>query len=897
MTLRDAMSSPALLQTSRFWLRMLRRPGALIEGNYIGTNAAGTAPAAFPGFDGIEIAADYNTIGGTAPGTGNLISGNTGNAIAFLDNEGNQPQSVITGNVIEGNLLGTDVSGTQPVGNGAGIVFPSTFYPTSSTTIGGTAPGAGNTIAYNNGPGVWVPGDSTYFTPYSTGVRIEGNSIHNNADLGIDLGDVQLPNAANDAANSELGGYIGQYESDGTPVGPNGFNTNAANDAANHVGGNNLMNFPVLNSASSSASGTTISGTFGTGTANGQPFEPNTPITLDFYANTSPDPSGYGQGQTWLGSTTVTTDANGNLTFAADLAAGNLAGQWISATATDPSGDTSEFSADVQATTAPSQTFAQSLQATLPQSSSTANSMTIQASSSTPPATVIPAVNGLTGVTQPVTVILDLGGGTYSSGGYTVNPPPNVTFQIVNGTLDPTQPALTVSGGQVAVLSCTLTTTGNAPTILVTGGSLTLRNDEVVQASATATAPAVSVTGGTVDLGTAASPGGNTLNVSGSGQVVQATTAGSVSAVGDTFESNGNPLPASLLSFTSLVSSSANDTALYGLAVTFTATVSANGSGAGTPTGSVDFFDATTGTDLGTVCLSGGSVCLTTAKLAAGLNAITATYSGNSTFLASSNAVPLLQQASAGIILLDPTGQGALTDTGNGNVDVNGGSIVVNSSSSAAVVVSGNGGISTTSNGKVVGQVQNGSAADPLAALAAPDPNTLTVQSTSTLHVSGTQTVTLNPGVYVGGIQISDQAHVTLNPGIYYMEGGGFSVSGSGSVTGQGVLIYNAPNSTSDTISLTGNGKVSLSPMASGPYQGITLFQDRNSTAPITITGNGNLDITGAIYAAHVLLNVTANADVDAQGNPLDSVGLAIIVYDLKISGNGDFSVTVLSGS
>jgi hypothetical protein len=355
---------------------------------------------------------------------------------------------------------------------------------------------------------------------------------------------------------------------------------------------------------------------------------------------------------------------------------------------------------------------------------------------------------------------------------------------------------------------------------------------------------------------------------------------------------------------TTLVSSSTSNTALYGLAVTFTATVSANPPGAGTPTGSVVFFDTTTGTNLGTVTLSGGQASLSTAKLAAGVNAIVATYFGDSTFLASSNAVPLLQQASAGIILLDPTGQGALTDSGNGNVHVTGGSIVVNSSSSAAVVVSGNGnvtaplfdvngGISTTGGGHVVGPVQSGSAADPLASLGAPDPSTLTVQSTSTLHVSGTQSVTLNPGVYVGGIQISDQAHVTLNPGIYYLQGGGFSVSGSGSVTGQAVLLYNAPRSISDTISLTGNGKVILSAMTSGLYQGITLFQDRSSTAAITITGNGNLNIAGAIYAAHATLDITGNGGLDDQGNPLDSVGLALIVYDLKISGNGSFATTV----
>ncbi len=457
---------------------------------------------------------------------------------------------------------------------------------------------------------------------------------------------------------------------------------------------------------------------------------------------------------------------------------------------------------------------------------------------------------------------------------------------------------ITASGNQVTEGSQTITVTAPLTSAAIDGGS---GNNQITVSNLTVPVQTLSLTGS----------GNDTFTLDNLG-----TDVGSLAITGSPTGTNqvqvqGSLPPLSTASWavttTTLASSAAHNTSLYGQMVTFTATVSANGSGAGTPTGSVDFFDTTTNTDLGTVNLSGGSASLTTANLAAGENAITATYSGAGNFLGST-ATPLHQQASAGIILLDPTGQGALTDTGNGNVDVQGGAIVVDSSNSAAVVVSGNGdlkaplldvngGTSTTGNGKIVGQVQSGSAADPLASLAAPDPSSLTVQSTSRLSISGNQTVTLNPGVYVGGIQIGDNAQVTLKSGIYYVEGGGFSVSGNGSVTdlGKGVLIYNAPRSASETISLTGNGKVNLSPMASGPYQGITLFQDRNSTAPITVTGNGNLDITGAIYAAHALLNVTANADVDAQGNPLDSVGLALIVYDLKISGNGDFSVNVPS--
>jgi hypothetical protein len=404
---------------------------------------------------------------------------------------------------------------------------------------------------------------------------------------------------------------------------------------APHSQGNDEQNFPVLSSVSSSSSDTSLSGTL-----NGQA---NTTFRIEFFSNSSADPSGYGQGQTYLGYTNVTTDANGpndangnpsgSASFTVDLPIGNLAGQWLTATATDPNGNTSEFSAATPIL-APGETFAKFLQSALPQSTTQTNLLTIVAGPSTMPDTVINAVNALTNVTQPVTIVLDLGGGTYSANGAVASPPPNVTFQVQNGTLDPDYPALSVAGGQVVVSNCTLTTSGNAPTLLVTGGSVTLSNDTISQTSTTFVEPAISVTGGTVNLGTASTPGNNTLSVNNSGDLVGNTSGNPISAVGDTFVVGGTVETAPSLSFTTLTSNAA--TSILNQAVTLTATVQANSS-SGTPAGSVDFFDTTTNTDLGSVALSGGIAKLTTSALIAGNHLIVAKYSGDANFLPSAN--------------------------------------------------------------------------------------------------------------------------------------------------------------------------------------------------------------------------------------------------------------------
>ncbi len=927
--------------------------GNVLEGNYVGTDVTGSValPGAFTaalgGDVGIDMEASGNTIGGTASGAGNLVSGLAGNAIN-LDGSGGDS------NVIEGNLIGTDASGTKALPNGgAGINIQG-----SNNTVGTPSPGAGNTIAYNAGPGVSVS--------LGTGNAIEGNPIYANGGLGIDLLgglnidllgtgviDTNWPGGAFTGANSasfspltltqagstltfsgtmvnglpnarylvslgawesgdEYGNYNTYLVTDATgqvsftisfqapadwelppdPLGALPYALSPYTSASPPHSGNNYdQNYPVLATAQSGSTDTSISGSLNSAA--------NTQYTVDFYANPTPDPSGYGQGQTYLGSTQVTTDANGNVTFTADLDVGNLTGQWITATATDPNGNTSEFDMDVHATAAPSQTYAQYLQGALPQSSTTANSMTIQASASITPATVIAAVNGLTNVTQPVTVILDLGGGTYSTGGVAADPPANVRFVIQNGTLDPSYPALTVAGGQVSVLHSTLTTSGADPTLLVTGGSVTIRNDDVVQSSTASAEPAIAVTGGTVNLGTAGSPGNNTLSVNSAGDLVSNTTGNPIADVGDSFEVGGKVEAAPSLSFTAVTSSAA--TTIPGQPVTLSATVRPDTAGSATPTGTVDFYDTTTSTDLGKVTLSGGVASLSTSALALGTHVIQASYGGNSSYLPSLAAVT--QTVITSILVLDPTAGGALSLSGNAGISIPG-SLVVDSNSKTALTDSGNAQIAAGSI-EVVGGVNKGGNAtlspaattgvqvvpDPLAGLAAPVASSLGLANEGSVSLSGNSSKTISPGIY-SQITVSGNASLTLKPGDYILAGGGFTVSGNASITGGGVMLFNAGSAynaatgsdggTYGSITLSGNGNYALSAPTTGAYAGVLVFQDRKDSKALTLSGNSTLGTSGTIYAPLASLTLSGNG----QSGTSQQQTMSFVVDTMVLSGN-----------
>jgi hypothetical protein len=267
----------------------------------------------------------------------------------------------------------------------------------------------------------------------------------------------------------------------------------------------------------------------------------------------------------------------------------------------------------------------------------TNSSVTLLANSSADAQAVVAAVNSLAPSSTPETVTLDLIGGTW--GDLQATPPAGVTLIITGDgtatTIVGQAPVLTVSEGNALVRGVTFTTAANGPTVLVTGGNLTLRSD-VVQSSGGCCDAAIAVTGGTLDLGTTAGSGNNIINMNVTGQLVQNTTANAISAVGNTYEHGGVVLTSSTLSFTTLTSSLNFST--LNQPVTLTAQVRANGS-SGTPTGSVDFFDTTANNDLGSVTLSGVTASLTTSALAAGNHVIQARYSGDATFLPSLDCV------------------------------------------------------------------------------------------------------------------------------------------------------------------------------------------------------------------------------------------------------------------
>ncbi|HEU5283162.1 MAG TPA: DUF2341 domain-containing protein, partial [Burkholderiales bacterium] len=266
----------------------------MVQGNYIGLDVTGTLDLGNTN-QGVAVflGAQNNTIGGTAAGAGNVLSGN--NRGVLIGSAGT------TGNVVQGNLIGTNAAGTTGVGNSAEGIFIDTS--AANNTIGGTAAGAANTIAYNASSGVMISSTA------GTGNSVAGNAIFSNGGLGIDLwGDGVT---ANDVGDGDSG--------------PNA-----------------LQNYPVLLAAASAGGFTTITGTLNS-TASAT-------FTVHFYSSPAADGSGYGEGQVYLGSTSVTTDASGNAVINAALAVSVTAGHVITATATSATNSTSEFSAAITAT-------------------------------------------------------------------------------------------------------------------------------------------------------------------------------------------------------------------------------------------------------------------------------------------------------------------------------------------------------------------------------------------------------------------------------------------------------------------------------------------------------------------------------------------------------------------
>ena len=321
----------------------------------------------------------------------------------------------------------------------------------------------------------------------------------------------------------------------------------------------------------------------------------------------------------------------------------------------------------------------------------------------------------------------------------------------------------------------------------------------------------------------------------------------------------------------------------------------------------IDWGDGTTD-DLATTIVPNGntfSVLGTHVYAATGLYPVNVTIVHDSAPTAAATATATVEQNVA-LVLLN-TASASLTASGNALVRLTGGGAAeVLSSASTAVVASGNAniaaneidiegspGIGTHGNASVSALIESGLTpagdpllSDPFASLAAP-----TVPSTSfaATNIGGTTTETLQPGVYQGGISITGSASVTLTPGVYYLQGGGFSVSGNAYVTGDDVLIYNAPQGGSDSVRVSGQVVVQLS--GRSDYGGLAIYQDRASTAPITIGGGASLAITGGIYAAGGQVQISGGAQVSLAGSATDGISARMVIDDLSVSGVGVLAI------
>ncbi len=332
-----------------------------VYGNYIGTNAAGTA-ALGNGSDGLYIIDDQaeipaigstgNLIGGAAVGQRNVISSNGAGGLRISG-------TLATGNSIQGNLIGLNAAGIAALPNTSNGIQ---LIDTVANLIGGSGVNQGNIIANNSSDGIELNGALTsnnmlygnqITANAANGIRVVGannniiggitpgqaNSITANGADGVSIIDkvdpllilpTQTPNG-----NSVRGNIIHSNNSLGIDLNGPGPETNDAGDT--DTGPNALQNYPLLTTISVLQASTQIDGTINS--------TPGQIYNLDLYLTADPDANGHGNADAYLGSIQVTTNASGNASFTFTVNAVLAAGDFVSATATSvTTGNTSEFS-------------------------------------------------------------------------------------------------------------------------------------------------------------------------------------------------------------------------------------------------------------------------------------------------------------------------------------------------------------------------------------------------------------------------------------------------------------------------------------------------------------------------------------------------------------------------
>ena len=317
----------------------------LIQGNYVGVTAGGSGVLG-NGSAGVNLfgGSQSNTIGGTAAGARNVIAGNAFQDVAISDEDTNS-------NLVVGNYIGLDATGLITItNNNTGVAF---FGGTQKNVLGGTAAEARNYIAGHAQYGVTISDSGT------TGNLVQGNSI------GVNLSGAAAPNGYQGIAlfggsqSNTIGGTaVGASNliADNTAEGVGVFdNTTLDNTISEnsifgnspvgigvYTGSNNGQVAPTITSAvlstATNPGGTDVSGSLSSAAS--------TTYRIEFFASASGN-----EGQTFVGSTSVKTDTNGAASFTVSLAAALPSGYVVTATATDPTGDTSPFSATSSVTT------------------------------------------------------------------------------------------------------------------------------------------------------------------------------------------------------------------------------------------------------------------------------------------------------------------------------------------------------------------------------------------------------------------------------------------------------------------------------------------------------------------------------------------------------------------
>jgi CSLREA domain-containing protein len=377
-------------------IRIAGSGGNRIEGNFIGTNVAGAA-ALENGGQGVQVFASPNhTIGGTTAAARNLISGNSSCGVEIGDNFGGGGS---TGNRVSGNFIGTDVTGTLAVGNACGVEV----FNAANNTVGGPTAAERNIVSGNRGGGVNVGNPSpdnvvqnNFIGTDVTGTHALGNgggamdvanaprtqilnnvisanrsgiSFHNpgtndnivrgnrigtdvtgtlnlgNRGRGLDLccsaNGTQIggPNVGDGniiAFNAEEGIYL-ENSSSVTIIGNRFFANGRLGIEIRPEGVGGGPAVPVITSVTENAGTTTIRGTLDS--------SGSSQFRLEFFANAEPDPSVSGEGEIFLGAVSQSTDGSGHLDFMADFPTASVpAGSFLTATATGPNNETSEFS-------------------------------------------------------------------------------------------------------------------------------------------------------------------------------------------------------------------------------------------------------------------------------------------------------------------------------------------------------------------------------------------------------------------------------------------------------------------------------------------------------------------------------------------------------------------------